>query len=57
MFGKKGGYTELILESGEPLTAAMGLYRSFGFKVIQNYCGNRCGVANILVHEIQLLMF
>lgn len=31
------GYQYLILESGEPLVAAMALYRKFGYKVIPNY--------------------
>jgi putative hydrolase of HD superfamily len=31
------GYTHMILETGEPLTAAMSLYRSLGYAVISNY--------------------
>lgn len=31
------GYRSLVLESGEPLTAAMGLYRSLGYRRIPNY--------------------
>ncbi len=31
------GYAYLILETGETLTAAMGLYRSIGYEVIPNY--------------------
>lgn len=31
------GYKYLILESGEPLIAAMALYRKTGYKVIPNY--------------------
>lgn len=31
------GYTRFVLESGEPLAAAMHLYRSIGFKTIANY--------------------
>lgn len=31
------GYSYLILESGEPLVAAMRLYRSLGYTVIPNY--------------------
>lgn len=31
------GYSYLILESGEPLVAAMHLYRSLGYQVIPNY--------------------
>ena len=31
------GYKYLILESGEPLVAAMSLYRKIGYKVIPNY--------------------
>ena len=31
------GYRALILESGEPLIAAMSLYRSLGYQVIPNY--------------------
>lgn len=34
---KQKGYGYLILESGEPLIAAMALYRSIGFKRIPNY--------------------
>lgn len=30
-------YRYLILESGEPLVAAMALYRQIGYKVIPNY--------------------
>ena len=34
---RQKGYAYLILESGEPLTAAMKLYRSMGYEVIPNY--------------------
>lgn len=34
---KKQGYRYMILESGEPLVAAMALYRKLGYKVIPNY--------------------
>lgn len=34
---KNKGYKYLILESGEPLAAAMSLYRKIGYKVIPNY--------------------
>ena len=34
---KKQGYRYLILKSGEPLVAAMALYRKIGYKVIPNY--------------------
>lgn len=34
---KEQGYSYLILESGEPLVAAMSLYRKIGYKVIPNY--------------------
>lgn len=34
---KNKGYKYLILESGEPLMAAMSLYRKIGYKVIPNY--------------------
>lgn len=34
---KKKGYRYLILESGEPLVAAMALYRKLGYKIIPNY--------------------
>lgn len=34
---RKRGYQYLILESGEPLVAAMALYRKIGYKVIPNY--------------------
>ena len=31
------GYRYLILESGEPLVAAMALYRKIGYAIIPNY--------------------
>lgn len=34
---KEQGYRYLILESGEPLIAAMALYRKIGYEVIPNY--------------------
>lgn len=34
---REQGYYYLILESGEPLIAAMSLYRKIGYKVIPNY--------------------
>ena len=34
---KQKGYKYFILESGEPLVAAMGLYRKIGYEVIPNY--------------------
>lgn len=34
---REQGYHYLILESGEPLVAAMALYRKIGYKVIPNY--------------------
>lgn len=34
---RKKGYKYLVLESGEPLVAAMRLYRGMGFYVIPNY--------------------
>ena len=34
---RKKGYDYLILESGEPLIAAMALYRKIGYEVIPNY--------------------
>lgn len=34
---KEQGYRYFILESGEPLTAAMALYRKIGYEVIPNY--------------------
>lgn len=34
---REKGYHYLILESGEPLVAAMALYRKMGYKVIPNY--------------------
>ena len=33
----KQGYKKLILESGEPLIAAMNLYKKLGYQVISNY--------------------
>ena len=35
--GRSKGYTYFILESGDPLVAAMALYRSIGYEVIPNY--------------------
>lgn len=37
MAAKNKGYTSLILESGEPLAAAMALYKHSGYEVIPNY--------------------
>ncbi|MGN0342589.1 MAG: hypothetical protein ACI4DO_07330 [Roseburia sp.] len=34
---RKKGYSYFILESGEPLIAAMALYRKIGYEVIPNY--------------------
>lgn len=34
---RKKGYTGFILESGEPLAAAMALYRTSGYYIIPNY--------------------
>lgn len=34
---RKQGYKYFILESGEPLVAAMALYRKLGYKTIPNY--------------------
>lgn len=34
---KEKGFKYFILESGEPLVAAMALYRKIGYKVIPNY--------------------
>jgi GNAT superfamily N-acetyltransferase len=34
---KEKGYHKLILESGEPLVYAMGLYRKIGYHVIPNF--------------------
>ncbi len=31
------GYDSLILETGKPMTSAIGLYSSIGFRVIDNY--------------------
>ena len=39
---KEKGYSKLLLESGELLTAAMGLYRSIGYAVIPNYGEYKC---------------
>lgn len=33
----EAGYGTLILETGEPLNASLGLYKSIGFTVIENY--------------------
>lgn len=34
---KKQGYTSLVLETGKPLVAAIGLYHKMGYKIIENY--------------------
>lgn len=34
---KEYGYNKLILETGNLLTASVGLYKSIGFKIIPNY--------------------
>lgn len=34
---KEQGFRYLILESGEPLVAAMALYRKIGYEIIPNY--------------------
>ena len=34
---KDKGYHKFILESGEPLVSAMGLYRKIGYQVIPNF--------------------
>ena len=34
---REKGFKYFILESGEPLVAAMSLYRKIGYKVIPNY--------------------
>jgi len=39
---KEKGCTYFILESGEPLVAAMKLYYNIGFKVIPNYGQYKC---------------
>ncbi len=35
--GRQKGFLYFILESGEPLVAAMALYRKTGYNVIPNY--------------------
>lgn len=42
---KEKGFTCFILESGEPLVEAMGLYRAIGYQVIPNY-GQYAGMPN-----------
>ncbi|HAH62047.1 MAG TPA: hypothetical protein DCL73_08115 [Treponema sp.] len=37
-----GGFSRMILETGEPLATAMSLYRSLGYAVIPNYGQYRC---------------
>jgi putative acetyltransferase len=34
---KERGYSSLILETGAPLTAAIGLYKKLGYRVTENY--------------------
>ena len=41
----KQGYKTLLLETGEPLAAAMKVYRSLGYEVIPNY-GHYVGMAD-----------
>lgn len=37
VLAEKKGYRQLILETGKPLKAAMRLYESLGFHIIDNY--------------------
>lgn len=37
MRAKQKGFKYFILESGDPLIAAMALYREIGYEVIPNY--------------------
>ena len=39
---REKGFKYFILESGEPLAAAMALYRKIGYKVIPNYGQYKC---------------
>ncbi len=39
---REQGYRSLILETGKPLTAAIGLYSSLGYQVIDNYAQYKC---------------
>ena len=34
---KRKGYSSLILETGRPLTSAMGLYQKIGYRIVDNY--------------------
>jgi len=34
---KKQGYSSLILETGRPLSSAIGLYQKIGYRIIDNY--------------------
>ncbi len=34
---REKGFNKLILETGEPLSTAMGLYKNVGYRVIPNY--------------------
>ena len=34
---KRQGYSSLILETGKPLTSAMGLYQKIGYRIVDNY--------------------
>ena len=47
------GYKTLILESGEPLAAAMKVYRSLGYAVIPNY-GHYVGMSDSVCMRKQL---
>ena len=49
---REKGYSNLILESGEPLIAAMGLYRSIGFKIIENFGQYKCMPESICMEKV-----
>ena len=34
---KRQGYSSLILETGRPLSSAMGLYQKIGYRIVDNY--------------------
>ena len=49
---REKAYRRLILETGEPLVAAMSLYRSMGFKAIENFGQYKCMPTSICMEKV-----
>ena len=49
---REKGFKYFILESGEPLAAAMALYRKIGYKIIPNYGQYKCMDESICMKKI-----